>query len=236
MAKLRQVISAGVYRLWVWLTHIHIYIYRFLAHTTYFIPGVKYALPHKPRGVLLAIAEWIIYFLDITGVSVFYETLIDLVFWKTRPLSHKELELAQKYFGDTIDYKLVRIHPNAKFTARKLAIAYVAFNTINHWHKISYDIFIHEMMHVWQYQHLGSVYTLKALHAQYLGNPYEYGGLEGLYHAMMSNKDLMDFNLEQQAEIMQDYCQQIECNELSPMAQSVYVYYHRQVMGVLNRA
>lgn len=193
---------------------------------------MEYKLPHKPRNLLLAIGEWMIYTMDIFGIPVLYETVIDFLFWKTRPLTIEEKAIAEKYYRDTIDLQQVRINPSAKYT-RKLALAYVSFNTINHWYNMSHDVLIHELMHVWQHQHLGSVYALKALHAQHLGNPYDYGGLEGLYHAMMQGKDLMDFNLEQQAEIMQDYCKQTEMGLISPLGQSVYSYYHRQVVGSL---
>jgi len=91
------------------------------------------------------------------------------------------------------------------------------------------------MMHVWQYQNLGGVYAIKALHAQYKGNAYDYGGFEGLYNGMLQGKPLLSFNFEQQAEIIQDYCRLSELNALNPMARSVYSQYAMQVFEFQNK-
>lgn len=169
------------------------------------------------------------YILDLLGISTVYDSISEWIKWSTRPLNEHELKISKKYFGDTINYTIVRVHSNAKFTANKLALAYVSFNTVNHYRAISQDVFIHEMMHVWQYQNLGAIYAIKALHAQYRGNAYDYGGFEGLYHAMLQGKPLLSFNFEQQAEIIQDFCKLNELNALNPMAKSVYTHYANQV-------
>ena len=202
---------------------------RFAAHLTYFIPFINYKLPSKPKNFLLAIIELFMYFLDLIGVSALYDLASEWLKWSTRPLSEEELEISKKYFGESINYNIVRVHPNAKYTANKMALAYVSFNTVNHYRAISKDVFIHEMMHVWQFQNLGGVYAVKALHAQYRGNAYDYGGFEGLYHAMLQGKDLLSFNFEQQAEIIQDYCKLNELAAFNPMAKSVYIHYANQV-------
>ena len=144
-------------------------------------------------------------------------------------MNEEELTLSKTYFGDSINYDMVRVHPTAKYTANKYALAYVSFNTVNHFRSISRDVFVHEMMHVWQHQNLGGIYAVKALHAQYRGNAYDYGGFEGLYNAMLQGRDLLSFNFEQQAEIIQDYCKLQEVDGLNPLAQSVYSYYTQQV-------
>ena len=136
------------------------------------------------------------YLLEILGIPTMYDAISEWIKPTTRPLSDEEISLSKTYFEDTINYDLVRIHPSANLTANKLALAYVAFNTINHWRPISSDVFIHEMMHVWQHQNLGSVYAIKALHAQSRGNAYDYGGFEGLYHAMLQGRELLSFNFE----------------------------------------
>jgi len=175
------------------------------------------------------------YFFDLVGVSTAYDLLSEWIKWSTRPLNEEELEISKIYFGDTINYKLVRVHPKAKYTANKFALAYVSFNTVNHYRDITRDVFIHEMMHVWQYQNLGGVYAIKALHAQYKGNAYDYGGFEGLYNGMLQGKPLLSFNFEQQAEIIQDYCRLSELNALNPMARSVYSQYAMQVFEFQNK-
>jgi hypothetical protein len=67
------------------------------------------------------------------------------------------------------------------------------------------SLLVHEMMHVWQYQHLGVIYIPKALSAQYSLMKYDYGGKPGLMQAVEDGKKLLDFNFEQQAEIITDY-------------------------------
>ena len=199
------------------------------------MPFVPYQLACKPRNFFLAILEHLMYFFDLVGVSTAYDLLSEWIKWSTRPLNEEELKISKIYFGDTINYKLVRVHPKAKYTANKFALAYVSFNTVNHYRDITRDVFIHEMMHVWQYQNLGGVYAIKALHAQYKGNAYDYGGFEGLYNGMLQGKPLLSFNFEQQAEIIQDYCRLSELNALNPMARSVYSQYAMQVFEFQNK-
>ena len=43
----------------------------------------------------------------------------------------------------------------AKIVCRAHHIYYVSFFTINSWKPFRSDIFIHEMMHVWQFQNVG---------------------------------------------------------------------------------
>ncbi len=201
---------------------------------SYFVPNISYKLPCRPYSFFLAIGETMMYFLEIVGVPVMYDVISEWIKPTTRPLTAEELEISKTYFGDTINYDLVRVHPSANLTANKFALAYVSFNTINHWRPISRDVFIHEMMHVWQYQNLGAIYAIKALHAQSRGNAYDYGGFEGLYHAMLQGKELLSFNFEQQAEIIQDYCRLSELGALNPMARSVYSHYSNQVLEKVN--
>jgi hypothetical protein len=66
---------------------------------------------------------------------------------------------------------------------------------------------IHEMTHVWQYQHIGFVYFLQALWGQIrLGRDvYDYGGKQGLHDALTEGNDILAFNPEQQGDIVRDY-------------------------------
>lgn len=201
---------------------------------SYFVPIISYQLPSRPINFLMAVAETMMYILEVLGIPTMYDVISEWIKPSTRALTEEELNISQKYFGKTINYDLVRVHPSANLTANKFALAYVAFNTINHWRPISKDVFIHEMMHVWQYQNLGAIYTLKALHAQSKGNAYDYGGFEGLYHAMLQGRKLLSFNFEQQAEIIQDYCKLHELDKLNPLARSVYGYFAEQVIETSN--
>ena len=230
MANLLFKFRSTVLRISNWIASIPNLCYRLAKHLSYFVPRIVYKLPCRPYNFYLAVGETLIYIVEILGIPTFYDIISEWIKPSTRRLSKDEIQLSKTYFGDTINYDLVRVHPTANLTANKFALAYVSFNTINHWKPISRDVFIHEMMHVWQYQNLGAIYTLKALHAQSKGNAYDYGGFEGLYHAMLQGKGLLSFNFEQQAEIIQDYCKLSELNALNPMAQSVYSHYANQVL------
>jgi hypothetical protein len=70
------------------------------------------------------------------------------------------------------------------------------------------DILIHELVHVYQYERLGSVYGLESLYAQRTSG-YNYGGVEGLRRAQAEGKRFCAFNREQQAQIVQDYYLQL---------------------------
>ena len=66
---------------------------------------------------------------------------------------------------------------------------------------------LHEITHAWQFQHMGWPYLFKALWAQakYGSDVYNYGGAQGLIDHRAKGLTLFDFNLEQQAHIIEDY-------------------------------
>jgi hypothetical protein len=123
----------------------------------------------------------------------------------TRRLTSREIALAYSIFGESIDYKRVRIDDKARIACRQHDLAYVGFEVINSWGALSDPHFIHEMVHVWQYQHFGSCYIPRALWAQRTKAGYNYGGIEGLEAALAAGKRLLDFNWEQQGDIVADY-------------------------------
>jgi hypothetical protein len=66
---------------------------------------------------------------------------------------------------------------------------------------------IHELTHVMQYQRMGWKYLTQALKAQKeLGpNVYDYGDKEGLIKSRQKGTVYKEFNMEQQAHIVEDY-------------------------------
>lgn len=141
----------------------------------------------------------------------------------TRKLSNQELQIAKSVFGDSINYDLVRI--NQWFGNDR---AFVTLHTINvNPSKINTNTLegkatlIHELTHVWQYEHLGAKYVADALIAQSgdgiktgsyppnIGKPstngYAYGGYTELQSRMDKAQGLNSFNLEQQAMIVEHY-------------------------------
>ena len=178
---------------------------RLFRHFTYPIKKINYEDYHKPQNSSEWFSDLLCYVQDIAMVPEIYETLMDIIKWKTRSLTEAERSMIRELFGDHIQLSLIRIDNRAKVGLKKNIIAYVSFNTINSRKKISNAILMHEMVHVWQYQRFGSVYISKALHAQKKPDVYDYGGSDHLFRMMLSGKKLTDFNFEQQAEIIEDY-------------------------------
>jgi len=140
---------------------------------------------------------------DLFGISELYETFADFLKYKTRPLKDWEIELAKEYFGDSLEYKLIRIDETARVVSKRMKVCYVSFHTINNWGPILNSTFIHELVHVWQYEKMGGKYIPKALKAQNSQMGYNYGGITLL--EQHSKKGLNAFNLEQQADIIGDH-------------------------------
>ncbi len=149
--------------------------------------------------------ELLFYSLDVLAVPEIYETLMDWSKWKTRPLTKEEIQTARTVFGDSINYDRVRVDETANIACKKHHLLYVSFYTVNSWGQFRPDIFIHEMMHVWQFQSIGGVYIPWALLAQRTDLGYNYGGLQVLADVKASGGGFENFNLEQQADIISDY-------------------------------
>jgi len=144
----------------------------------------------------------------IADLLAFPEVIQTIQLWvkpSVRPLSAMELQHAQRVFKDAVDYRLVRVDSRARVGIKAKVIAYVTFNCINFRGSLSPEIFIHEMMHIWQFQRFGSVYLFRAMKAQLSHTVYDFGGIENLYQKMLAGKGLMEFNFEQQAEIIETY-------------------------------
>ncbi len=155
----------------------------------------------------LSVRNWwgtlFIYCLELLGIAGIYQTFAEIIKFNTRPLSSREIEVAKTVFEDSLNYELIRWDKKAYFGAKKNKIAYVSFHTVNSWGDLRADIFIHELVHVWQYERMGAVYIPRALAAQKTEAGYNYGGVEAL--KIHQHKGLSAFNLEQQADIIADY-------------------------------
>lgn len=145
----------------------------------------------------------IIYVLECTCIAELYESASSIIKFNTRPLTDDEIALGLSVFGETMDYELVRLDERARIATRKGKIAYVSFHTINSWGQLSAPTFIHELMHVWQYERMGAMYIPRALRAQHSAEGYNYQGVKKLIEKQ--EEGLKAFNLEQQAAIIEDY-------------------------------
>lgn len=149
--------------------------------------------------------ELVIYFLDILGFPEFYETVMDFVKFNSRSMYDWEIDLAKTVFGDSINYKRVRIDELSITGPKQKNFCYVSFYIINSWGKMQNSTLLHELTHVWQFEQMGSVYIPRAIKAQYSKMGYNYGGISALSAYREQGKSFLSFNLEQQGDIISDY-------------------------------
>ncbi|NQW24226.1 MAG: hypothetical protein HQ475_12355 [SAR202 cluster bacterium] len=91
--------------------------------------------------------------------------------------------------------------------------AFTLFHTINlpgsgHHSRGNLDLLVHEMVHVSQFEKVGSVYIWQALRAQ-KAEGYSFGGWEQLSEDRRNGRRLSGYNREQQGQIAQDYYNQV---------------------------
>ena len=149
--------------------------------------------------------EMFLLLLDCLAVGEVYESILDFTKFNSRPLHPWEKKLARSIFGKSINYGRVRVDEYAFGGPRQFGFCYVSFYIINSWGKMNNSLLIHELVHVWQYQKVGIVYIPRALVVQRSAEGYDYGGAEGLEAARQAGRSLLEFNLEQQADIVSDY-------------------------------
>ena len=138
---------------------------------------------------------------ELLGLFDAYEAVSNFFTCDLRGLSPEECAFLYPIFGDSIPYSRIRIDEQAHLGPRQYRFFYVGFLTINSWGPIPPAVLVHEIVHVWQYLHLGALYIPRALAAQRSREGYDYGGLAGLRAA----SSLEDFNYEQMAAVIEDY-------------------------------
>lgn len=133
-----------------------------------------------------------------------------------RHLTENEIKFLKTYFEDTIDYKKVKVHnkqympiihpedgaiaPNGNIYMRGTAYSddYTSTDT-----SLSLrSTFLHEMVHVWQHENkvLNLFYEGAKEHIKHKFN------YNAAYHYTLEDgKDLINYGMEQQASIVQDY-------------------------------
>src|SRR6187399_926096 len=122
--------------------------------------------PGGKNSFLRWLAGLLLLSIDLTPAILIIETLLDLVKWKTRPLNAHEKEIALSVFGTHLPLHLIAFDPDSIPVKRKRTMAYVSFHTIHASPTLQDHIFIHELVHVWQYHRVGSAYISEALWAQ----------------------------------------------------------------------
>jgi hypothetical protein len=202
-------------------------IRRLIFHLTF----QKTAYLLKSTSFIDWINELLFCIIDLILLPEVYETIIALFKSDYRFLTIEEKEITREYFGNSIKLDFVRINPQMSKRVGRKVYAYVTLNTINYHQNISKPVFLHEMVHIWQYQRFGSMYIYRALKAQYSNDKYDYGGLEKLYTGMINHQQFIDFNFEQQGAIVEDYVRLSEHPDSfrSPIVNASYEYYISQL-------
>lgn len=152
----------------------------------------------QPIGYLM---DLFFYVLDLFAIGEIYETISEWLKYSTRALNDKERQIVYTLFGNSLDVDRIRID-DISITARMSKATYVGVYTINCFGKMSEDLFVHELIHIWQYTNLGSVYIPRALRAQTSKEGYNYGGISQLE---IGGSEWMAYNYEQQGDILADY-------------------------------
>lgn len=189
----------------------------------------RFTLPYE--NILIWFGDLIFSFLDVLLVPEFYMMILVIIRRKFCRLSDRQVDLARPYFGASVDYAKVRLYSDLSNYMRKRAYAYVSLNVINYKDQLRDDVLIHELVHIWQYQRFGSPYIFRALLAQLSKEGYDYGGVQNLYSGMMSGKRFVDFNFEQQGDIIQHAFVKDHAHDgfSTPFESAVYQYYIDQV-------
>ena len=169
--------------------------------------------------------------LDVLRVPSFLETVWHILTGVSR-LTEQEKNAAISVLGaDSISYAKVRVsqgrilHIVFKFNGNR---AFTTFHTINltksggHT-RAHLDIVVHELVHVFQYERVGSVYIWQAIRAQRTDG-YSYGGWRKLIKDRENGSHFRSYNREQQGQIAQDYYNKVIVPDLPAQDQIRQAY------------
>ncbi|WIM42859.1 hypothetical protein [Methanosarcina mazei] len=147
--------------------------------------------------------------LDIFSFPELMDLLWQTMKPNTRRLTRIEEQEARKVFGDSINYRKVRIDENSLIAwlgAKRhkcSGMGITSFRTINFNKRIKpapgnshMKWLIHELAHVSQMEHIGSRYMIEASYAR---------ATEGYGYILGANPHFRNYNREQQASIVADY-------------------------------
>ncbi|KPN74109.1 hypothetical protein AKG43_04620 [Neisseria sp. 74A18] len=135
---------------------------------------------------------------------------------KSRSLTQGEIDLAKQVFKDSIDYAKVKVHKGEYLLWVQDNNTAMTPNGEMHFPDKTYKndfsattqpsdkhLFIHEMVHVWQYQ-LGYDVKKAGLVIATQGG-YKNSAAYKYDNDILEKKDLSEFNMEQQGNIIADY-------------------------------
>lgn len=160
--------------------------------------------------------NWLFKVLDILQAPRIFELVWHLLTSVSR-LTDEEINAASQVLGpNSVRYANVRVAEGRvlglvfKINGSR---AFTLFHTINlpgsgHHSRGNLDLLVHEMVHVCQFEKVGSVYIWQALRAQRTGG-YSFGGWEQLAEDRRDGQRFSGYNREQQGQIAQDYYNQV---------------------------
>ena len=152
---------------------------------------------------------------DIVGGPELCQFLMHLI-THTTPLTAAERLMIEEVLGlNAMRYQDVRVAEGGLMDWIFRWNGNLAFTT---WHTVNFPrngrhtrhnhpILIHELMHVYQYERVGSRYLGEAIYMliKTRRDCYSYGGVKGLNLDRQNGKCYKEYNREQQAQIVQDY-------------------------------
>lgn len=154
------------------------------------------------------------------------EIIMILFVWfkqSTRLLNSKERLILKQTLDESIDSTLIVINEKANILTSNGKFAFVSFFLIHSNKEMHDKTFAHELIHIWQYTRFGSAYIVRALFAQKSKDGYDYQGAKHLMNTYSFDKGIMEYNFEQQGEILADYYMlQVKKDEFSSA-----VYQHK---------
>jgi hypothetical protein len=188
--------------------------------------------PHRLKGALKAAfakkAPWWVKVMRCTALAVTAYTALEFGVMPNlpgRPLTVGETTELRQIFKDSVDFSKERIHSSKAmdaavnpFTWLTDAMIYghtrgnvvivnselMAPNFVDkkNYNDLAKEVFFHENVHVWQFQSAPLAMTWATM-TQSLRRQ---GGVDGFYtYHLQPGKDLLDYNIEQQAVIITDY-------------------------------
>lgn len=166
-------------------------------------------LVRHPHGWILAALHYTIelplLILDVFGFPEGFGWLQSIFKPYARSLDPMEIQTAQSLFQDQVDLKKVKIDENSKLGTYRGKYAYVGYYYINSSSRLSLPVLMHELVHIFQYEQVGSPYIFRNLIAHWSKHKYNYGGLTRLKQILKDPETVHQFNFEQRADIVSDY-------------------------------
>ena len=188
------------------------------------------------------LVKWIFKIFDLFHGPRIFEVVWHLLTGISK-LRQDEKDAAHRVLGKNVRYSAVRV---AEGRILRLIFrlngnrAFTLFHTLNlpasgHHSRGNLDLFVHEMVHVRQFEHVGAVYIWQALRAQRTTG-YSFGGWQQLAEDRQTGQRFNSYNREQQGQIVQDYYNQVitpKLEEDSPVRRAFQPFVDDLQAGIL---